>query len=539
MSERPTVLFVDDERPVLNSLERHLVRESYRQLFTTSPREGLEILAREPVQVVVADMRMPEMEGLDFLKEVRARHPEVIRIVLSGTSEFHRVVGAINSGEIFRYVTKPIAEMAEFRAILRQAFELYALHRSRVELLAQLEDTNRHLSRWRDRVSRDLEVAGRVQKGMLSATPLLSDACEVWWAYRPSMSVGGDFFDAVSMPDGRVCVYVGDVSGHGVGPAMLSTLMKVVTTDMIRDDPAAGASELCRRLNRFACSHLPGDEFFVTFFIAVLDPVAGRWTACNCGHPKPFLLGPNGAWLGDRIPDAGEMPLGINPKAAFGKEAEMSWAATPGEMLMLFTDGLYEARRGDGGEQCGAERLQEVAQALAAPGQPYPHPGDLLARLAAEGFELADDDCCAAMIRLPVPGETLLRQAFPAGMEAVERFADGCAERLRAAGWDDGAAKVVRAVASDYGETVVRQGNSSPAVAIEASLYLRGGSACLSFRDTGAPRDGSRFPAVAGKEAGDGAESGTCVGERARVIRREVFRRDGYNCGYFVVSPGA
>jgi serine phosphatase RsbU (regulator of sigma subunit) len=535
MATEPTVLFVDDERNVLSALERHLVREPYRRLFTTSAHEGLAILDREAVQVVVSDMRMPEMEGLLFLQKVREQHPAVIRIVLSGTSEIQRVVGAINSGEIFRYITKPINELAEFRAILRQALELYALQQQKTEFVAQLEETNQRLSRWRERVARDLEVAGQMQRRLLSATPLFSPAGEVWWTYRPSMSVGGDFFDAVSMPDGRLCVYVGDVAGHGVGPAMLSTLMKVITTDMILDTPAIRPAELCRQLNRFACSHLPSDEFFVTFFVAILDPVAGRWTACNCGHPRPFLLGPQAEWLRDRIPDEGELPLGMNAATPFGPEAEISWPAAPGEILLLFTDGLYEARQGGTGEPCGEERLQALAQALADPSQPLPHPNDLLARLAAEGYQLEGDDCCAAMIRLAVPAELLWQQTFPAHLAAVDQFAAACEQRLMQAGWAERPAQAARLVAMEYGTHIVRHGQPPPGALIDAQLRLRGPYAYLFFRDSGPPWDSARQLAPVLPVAA--AESGRGLNDiRAGTIRREIFRRDDGNHGYFVVS---
>ena len=140
-----TVLFVDDERNVLNSLERNLIREPYRRIFVTSAHEAIEVMEREPVHVVVTDMRMPVMDGLTFLRKIKDRHPNTVRMVLSGHTEIPQILASINTGEVYRYITKPIDDAAEFQLEVRQAVEYYTLRHDRQELVGQLTARNREL----------------------------------------------------------------------------------------------------------------------------------------------------------------------------------------------------------------------------------------------------------------------------------------------------------------------------------------------------------------------------------------------------------
>lgn len=102
-----TVLFVDDEANVLSSLKRLFRPVGYRIFTAESGTQGLEIMARETVDVVVSDMRMPEMNGAQFLQQVYAKWPETMRILLTGYAEIGATIDAINKGHIYRYISKP------------------------------------------------------------------------------------------------------------------------------------------------------------------------------------------------------------------------------------------------------------------------------------------------------------------------------------------------------------------------------------------------------------------------------------------------
>jgi putative nucleotidyltransferase with HDIG domain len=146
-----SVLFVDDEPNILKALQRLLRHESINVLTASRPREALELLERSPVQVVVTDQRMPEMSGVDLLSAVRERHPDVVRMMLTGFTEIDVAVEAINRGEIYRLITKPWND-DELRATIRQAFEqadlkqeIRRLNQVTREQNFKLQDMNRNL----------------------------------------------------------------------------------------------------------------------------------------------------------------------------------------------------------------------------------------------------------------------------------------------------------------------------------------------------------------------------------------------------------
>ncbi len=138
MEER-TVLFVDDEEKILKSLNRGLLDEPYNTIFAKSGKEALELLGQQEVHVIVTDMRMPEMGGLELLKIVKEEYPHIIRLVLSGYTDATTLLAAINEGEIYRFIPKPWKLEDECKTIIRQAIEYYDLHSERAMLMSFVE----------------------------------------------------------------------------------------------------------------------------------------------------------------------------------------------------------------------------------------------------------------------------------------------------------------------------------------------------------------------------------------------------------------
>lgn len=120
--QETTVLFVDDEEPILRSLQRCLRKEPYRILTAGGGEEGLEIIAREHVELVVSDQRMPVMTGAQFLNKVREISPDTVRVILSGYAEAGIIVDAINNGGVYRFISKPWDD-DDLKQTLRQCLE--------------------------------------------------------------------------------------------------------------------------------------------------------------------------------------------------------------------------------------------------------------------------------------------------------------------------------------------------------------------------------------------------------------------------------
>ncbi len=118
----PTVMFVDDDMALLQGLMRRLRKEPFELRTATSAEEALGILSRAPIDLVVSDMNMPGMTGMEFLARVAREHPDCIRIMLTGRPTLDVAMGAINSGEVYRFLTKPY-DAGALAALIRDALK--------------------------------------------------------------------------------------------------------------------------------------------------------------------------------------------------------------------------------------------------------------------------------------------------------------------------------------------------------------------------------------------------------------------------------
>jgi DNA-binding NtrC family response regulator len=118
-----TVLFVDDQREILQLLERMLNNEPYNSLFATSAFEALKILEERTVDVLVTDIIMPEIGGLELIMRVKEKYPQIVRVILSGYAQIPSILSAINTGDIYRFITKPWKVTDEAKKIIRDALD--------------------------------------------------------------------------------------------------------------------------------------------------------------------------------------------------------------------------------------------------------------------------------------------------------------------------------------------------------------------------------------------------------------------------------
>jgi response regulator RpfG family c-di-GMP phosphodiesterase len=139
-----TLLCIDDEQNILNSLKRLLRKENYRMLTANSGAEGLQILAENEVHIVVSDQRMPGMNGTEFLKKVKEGYRDIIRIILTGYTDVDSISEAINEGHIYKFFLKPWNDQ-NLKLEIRQAFEQYDLIQMNRYLHDQLFQQNEEL----------------------------------------------------------------------------------------------------------------------------------------------------------------------------------------------------------------------------------------------------------------------------------------------------------------------------------------------------------------------------------------------------------
>lgn len=169
---RPVLLAVDDEPSVLSALRRLFRPQGWNTLQATSGAAALEMLDVQHVDVVISDMRMPEMDGAQLLEEVRKRHPDTMRVLLTGYADIQSTVAAINRGEVHRYISKPWDDQ-DLVMVVRDALTRRGLERQNKELQALTEQQNAALRE--ANLSLEQRVAARTAElqqlnGMLEAS---------------------------------------------------------------------------------------------------------------------------------------------------------------------------------------------------------------------------------------------------------------------------------------------------------------------------------------------------------------------------------
>jgi len=140
----PTILCVDDEPNILSALKRLFRGKGWQVLSAEGGQAALALLETQNVDLVISDMRMPEMDGAQFLAQVRARWPDTVRLLLTGHSDINAIIKAINRGEIYRYITKPWDDN-DIVLIVRQALERQVLELEKKRLEALTARQNQEL----------------------------------------------------------------------------------------------------------------------------------------------------------------------------------------------------------------------------------------------------------------------------------------------------------------------------------------------------------------------------------------------------------
>ncbi len=202
----------------------------------------------------------------------------------------------------------------------------------------------------RRRLEREVALARQIQLGLLPEHLPDFDEYDLYGGTEPSQGVSGDFFEVLRQEDGRGVLVVIDVSGKGIGAALLTASLEALLSGALEADfPPA---ETCRRVSNRLMLRTPAAKY-ATGLIAMLEPEAGDLTYVNAGHNPGLLVHPDGEI--DHLTSAGP-PIGLLPSADY---EERTVQIAPGDLLVLYTDGITEAANPDG-DEFGTERLGAV-----------------------------------------------------------------------------------------------------------------------------------------------------------------------------------
>jgi serine phosphatase RsbU (regulator of sigma subunit)/anti-sigma regulatory factor (Ser/Thr protein kinase) len=330
------------------------------------------------------------------------------------------VVPLVTSGELVGLLSLgPRRSEREYSTDDRRLLQDLATHAAPAVRVAQLVREQESEALARQRIEQELHVARLIQQQFLPKDLPDLPGWHVAAHYQPAREVGGDFYDFLELPGGRLGVVIGDVTDKGVPAA----LVMATTHSVLRAEAARLVSpgDVLRRANALLIQEMP-PHMFVTCLFAVLDPATGRLRYANAGQDLPYLRTAEGVV---ELRATG-MPLGLLPDMEY-EEKEV--VLEPGQEVLLHSDGVVEAHSPDR-EMFGFPRLKQLVAEPVTGGELIDLVLTDLSRFTGPGWEQEDDITLVALSRLPasprqvapdetvsLPGDARVLAAFEVASE--------------------------------------------------------------------------------------------------------------------------
>lgn len=356
-----SVLVVDDDE-----LLREFLVLAIEQLGCTvegaaDGAEALALLREGEFDVLITDWQMPEMDGLDLVRQVRAdgAADDYLHVIMMTARGAEQTVRAALAAGVDDFLQKPVD---------RLQLELGIASAQRVvDLQRRLIRRNRHLAaanaRTREayrRIKTDLAAAADLQRKLLPE-PRFAGPLHYGWSMQPSLDIGGDTLSVVPVGAGRLLFFHLDVSGHGIPAALgsFSVHERILRLAMFEPDRLAEAAKL---LNRELLAI--GGDSYLTMVLGVADEASGDIWFLRAGHPLPLLVRGDGttSWC-----EEGGLPIGLLPEV---DHPVTRLTLAPGDRILFYSDGLTDSSGRRDGEAFGEKGLEQFARYHASLGLP-------------------------------------------------------------------------------------------------------------------------------------------------------------------------
>ena len=296
--------------------------------------------------IIFSDHNMPQFSSTAALEMVRSSAIDVPFIIVSGAIGEEAAVAAMRAGAQDYLMKGNMARLvAAVDRELMDARERRGRRAAERALLAQEEE---------------LRIAREVQQQLFPAGPPQIAGFDIAGASCPAAATGGDYFDFIPTPQGRLLVVVGDVTGHGLGPALLMAAARAYLRALVLTEQRFEV--ILARARQLLIEDL-GFDHFITLLFAELDPVARVWKYINAGHPSGYVLGPDGRIKGEMV--SSTPALGIDREQETLVPGEIALEA--GDLVLLLTDGVTEARSAADEEFSEARALEIVRRERSRP----------------------------------------------------------------------------------------------------------------------------------------------------------------------------
>lgn len=335
------LLLIDDDRLVRESISAYLEDSGFDVVECDEGPKGLVLFDSEQPDLVLSDLRMPGMDGLNVLKEIHKIDEEAPVIVISGAGVMSDVVDALRLGAS-DFLIKPIVDMEVLVHSITRTLERQDLLLENRRYREKLEVANRELRDNLRILERDQRAGRLVQERLLPISPFARNGYVVSHKIIPSLFLSGDFIDYAFLGNRYIAFYLTDVAGHGASSAFVTVWLKHLVTRMVRDNNffadestfSEGTNWLLKEIN----GGLKGGRFdnHLTGLMGVIDTESGEMRYSVAGHlPLPIMKNQHGA---EFLAGKGK-PVGLFDQADW---PVYSCTLSPGSSLFVLSDGVFE-----------------------------------------------------------------------------------------------------------------------------------------------------------------------------------------------------
>ncbi|MFC3608894.1 two-component system response regulator RssB [Stutzerimonas tarimensis] len=343
-NDNATLLIIDDDDEVRASLAAYLEDSGFRVLQAGTGVQGLALFDTERPDLVICDLRMPQMDGLELIRTLGERQSDLPVVVVSGAGVMSDAVEALRLGAA-DYLIKPLEDLAVLEHSVRRSLDRYRLRIENQHYRSELEASNRDLQASLNLLQEDQDAGRQVQLNMLPETPWHADGYRFEHKIIPSLYLSGDFVDYFRVDERRIAFYLADVSGHGASSAFVTVLLKFMTTRLLYESRRHGTlpefkpSEVLSHINRGLINCNLGKH--VTMLGGVIDLQRHCLHYSIGGHlPMPVLMEQGGA----RYLQGRGLPVGLFKDAVYEDHEIVLPEAFS---LTLLSDGILDLLPGD------------------------------------------------------------------------------------------------------------------------------------------------------------------------------------------------
>ncbi|MFT4861391.1 MAG: sigma-B regulation protein RsbU (phosphoserine phosphatase) [Pseudohongiellaceae bacterium] len=354
-SHGPKLLLIDDDAAVRRSFSVYLEDSGYSIIEAPNGVEGVALFESEHPDLVLCDLRMPDVDGLDVIRQVAAKDGKTPIIVISGYGEVEDAVQALRLGAA-DYLMKPIKNLEVLEHSVRRTLQQANLLAQNEKYSEDLERSNSHLQHSLDLLRMDQQAGRLVQTRLLPDTPLLLDGVSFQHKIVPSLYLSGDFVDYWKTDDGKLVFYIADVSGHGASSAFVTVLLKYMARDVTnRLFQKAGLVSMAGVLvglnKELSLANL---QKHVTAFFGMIDPLENTLSYASAGHYPMPIIGANNSYT---MLEARSYPIGIQAGATYEEKV-----ISLGEQftINLFSDGVLELLKSKGLDEKESQLIELV-----------------------------------------------------------------------------------------------------------------------------------------------------------------------------------